>query len=305
MRKMSLPLLDDLTSLEFWQLATHNVADIIKSMAIETTQKASKSGHIRTTMYTDPSGLKNDSKHEVLVPLDPEDWKILAWPSLGFCFSYKIPEKMVQRGIYAIVFHLKIDAYIYTHQNGHFYSTVENKIVSETGQKVYVSLTYDYSQLLPILDCTDDLKYSHDECILEKFGKEMIKKFGCDFITTSNTPENICNGRNIKEEFMEDFGDEYEQLYKEVKHSYCPMPCGTMNVHYGIPAGTGYELKNVGYTKIYFKQRVIARKSVYTYTTQSVIADIGGFLGLMLGFSILDLSFVIENVLTFFRAKTK
>ena len=78
--------------------------------------------------------------------------------------------------------------------------------------------------------------------------------------------------------------------------SYCPLPCTTMSLTFGIPIISKIDIgKNEAYMKLYFKNQINVRSSIYSYSIPSLIADIGGYLGILLGFSLLDLCFIVKQ----------
>ena len=77
---------------------------------------------------------------------------------------------------------------------------------------------------------------------------------------------------------------------------YCPTECTTMGINFGIPIRSTLDIgKNEAYMKLYFKNLVNVRTSIYSYSISSLIADIGGYLGLLLGFSVLDLTHLFKT----------
>ena len=189
------------------------------------------------------------------------------------------------------------------HHYNHFYITEENKVVAETGKRSYLGFIYDHTTLLQDSKssfCSNDLNNCHDKCVLENLEKAMEDKFGCHFFNSSK-PEMLCNGRNVREEYKNGFKGEFFKLFKKVKMAFCPTPCKTMNIFYGIPVESQNDVEDEAYIKLYFKQQISSRKSTLSYDTDSVIADIGGYLGLLLGFSILDITMIIEKLLTKFH----
>ena len=62
------------------------------------------------------------------------------------------------------------------------------------------------------------------------------------------------------------------------------MPCSTMGIVFGIPIVSKIDVDpDQAYMKLYFKNQINVRSSVYSYSLSSLIADIGGYLGLLLG----------------------
>ena len=89
---------------------------------------------------------------------------------------------------------------------------------------------------------------------------------------------------------------------------YCPLPCTTMGINFGIPIVSTIDINpDQAYLKLYFKNQINVRRSVSSYSISSLVADIGGYLGLLLGFSLLDLSMIIKNndYLSYFWVKRR
>ena len=86
----------------------------------------------------------------------------------------------------------------------------------------------------------------------------------------------------------------YEHLSKEAIGS-CGIPCSIMDINFGYPI---IDTTNIdeAYIKLYFKMAVQIHKNILAYSTLSFLAEVGGYIGLLLGFSLLDLSKVIKNL---------
>ena len=84
----------------------------------------------------------------------------------------------------------------------------------------------------------------------------------------------------------------------------CPMACTYLHVSYEYPSI--YNLKD-GYTPsitFYFETSVTARESHLKYDSKSLFAEIGGYTGLLLGVSLLDVQkifkFLCEKLCTYY-----
>ena len=301
MREMKTPE-TNLSTLEFWHLVTHSLRDIVNSVTIEVTSEIPNTSITEISMFENIQGLSNHSSYEMIKSIDVKDWTTCAWPAFGFCYVFKTPEEIARLGVYSISLNLKIKTYIYMHHYNQFYHVEQNKIVATPGKRSYLSFFYDLTKLLQESKgslCSDEMNDSHDSCILDNLDKAMKDKFGCSFVNTSY-PESICNGRNVKESYKDDFNGEFFKLYRTVLTTFCPKPCKTMDVFYGIPVESDNNIKEEAFTKLYFKQQINSRRSTYSYESDSVIADIGGYLGLLLGFSLLDITIIIEQLLSGF-----
>ena len=62
-----------------------------------------------------------------------------------------------------------------------------------------------------------------------------------------------------------------------------------MIVTFGFPIYDIYDLEK-GRVKIYFKTQINVRKNVVSYDEVNLLAEIGGYIGLLLGLSLLDIA---------------
>ena len=82
------------------------------------------------------------------------------------------------------------------------------------------------------------------------------------------------------------------------------MPCATMPV---IFAGQANSAKNnddkEGYIKYNFKRKVNVQSSQLIYTQLSLMAELDGYMGLLLGVSLLDIYSTFNSLFLFIRQK--
>lgn len=83
----------------------------------------------------------------------------------------------------------------------------------------------------------------------------------------------------------------------------CAKPCATMGVYFGFPIvdKTGYP--ELAYVKLYFKTQINVRRSFLDYTALSLFGEVGGYIGLLLGFSFLDLTFFTQKIMLYISEK--
>ena len=88
----------------------------------------------------------------------------------------------------------------------------------------------------------------------------------------------------------------YKKIEKILEHSdVCPLPCASMTVFFQMPIiGKGPEDK--AYIKFYLKNKIKVSTSRFSYTILSFLAEVGGYIGLLLGVSLLDIPTVIDRI---------
>ena len=85
--------------------------------------------------------------------------------------------------------------------------------------------------------------------------------------------------------------------YKWLASKKCPPPCLTMNVVFGFPIYSPSDISKdaSAFAKLYFKSQVQFQKSVLSYSKTSLLAEVGGYIGLLLGFSLLDIAKLLKK----------
>ena len=88
----------------------------------------------------------------------------------------------------------------------------------------------------------------------------------------------------------EEFKELWEYWSNEAIAS-CGIPCSIMDINFGYPIIDTTNIEEA-YVKLYFKMAVNIHRNILAYSTLSFLAEVG----LLLGFSLLDLSKVLQNV---------
>ena len=68
----------------------------------------------------------------------------------------------------------------------------------------------------------------------------------------------------------------------------CPPACNTMDFRFGFPSKYPIKINSTAKLTIYFPTSVQVRESQLAYAKSSLFAEIGGYTGLLLGFSFFD-----------------
>ena len=156
----------------------------------------------------------------------------------------------------------------------------------------------------------------YDTCLATAFDQFFWSDFGCYYplMTTQTDQKDYCNFANFTEEQKEDYYSLYKGKY-EILHfeqsiritnqfglgmitienfASCQAPCSTIETNFGIPQMKNYSYKHL---QVYFKNLVTVKKSHISYPIESLFAELGGYLGLLLGVSLMDIIPVIQKVI--------
>ena len=149
--------------------------------------------------------------------------------------------------------------------------------------------------------CEDDLNYKYDDCIHQYIERESLAKFGC---TTPFGPSknHICTNRTISKEAM--------RMYSRIRQNHgspCLFPCKTFTIRLMERNQNDNRWKSKGYTRmtLNLNDDVRISEEVFLYTGLSLIAEVGGYVGLFLGVSINQISTLLEMLFDRYAARYK
>ncbi len=150
------------------------------------------------------------------------------------------------------------------------------------------------------LPCHSAMDFHFDDCLLDKIPTRLVGKYGCTIPYIPGPPEYpICNATK-DEALAKNAVEKYKFLASNGQDELCERPCTNIEVLTGLPFyGV---IKGFSYMKIYFKSTTKVNKTVLDYTWISMVAEIGGYSGLLLGISLVNLTWVIDRVIRRIRA---
>ena len=80
----------------------------------------------------------------------------------------------------------------------------------------------------------------------------------------------------------------------------CNVPCASINSYFGI--ADKQKFRNGSFhLKLYFKNNISVMKSNVAYPIESFLAEVGGYLGLLLGVSLMDISNIFRKTWEFIK----
>ena len=152
-------------------------------------------------------------------------------------------------------------------------------------------LTIDTLKTDSRLPCDPEMNYNLDHCLYEKMTKQLLSDFGC---TIPYLPqlhdEPICdpdgNGTTASKQ--------YKKMKENGQRDLCHKPCETTEVFSGMGFLSEHDEK-VAKIKIYLKTTTKVKKSVLDYTWLTMVAEIGGYTGLLLGVSFVNITSLLDQ----------
>ena len=220
----------------------------------------------------------------------------------GRCFSAVPTPEMVKRRINSVGLYLKLTnrnaPIIIFHTPGTLTKTLIDQpwmfYINRHSHKTRYAFEYEIHKRLNLgseTSCEINDYYNYDLCKHQLAENRSLALFNC---TTPYGPnkENICTNQTVAKHVMGIYLDTWREA-----DDLCKVPCKS----YNIRPTKMVELSNwfgqrKGYTlmSLFLKGNVITSNEVVLYSGLSMLAEIGGYVGLFLGVSITQTSTLIE-----------
>ena len=147
--------------------------------------------------------------------------------------------------------------------------------------------------------CAPELNKNFDETLYKMANADLEKLYQCTIpflpaivSNTTGVPTSICKNLDTGKLAME----RYLGIESDLLSS---MPCARMDIFLGMPAISndsampggsipyqGYGYDHTSFILLYFKTNIKVKHIVWDYDSISLVAEIGGYTGLLLGFPI-------------------
>ncbi|XP_023334500.1 uncharacterized protein LOC111705999 isoform X2 [Eurytemora carolleeae] len=228
----------------------------------------------------------------------------------GRCYTMELPDCILRLGVLEVNIDFIDKTDIFIHHEGQFLSPdSRSRVDVDKGSFVKIAINHEVVQLLPdvgtcVAGYGPNLTDSYDDCIFSNLYDLMIQNVGCAVPFLPNVI-NICVEENQRQQAF--------NIYQENRRNQkniCANPCTFTNMYFGPPV-TGksqIELADIGRAVFYYRRSVKYTEEYVRYTWLSMVAELGGYTGLLLGYSLLHLSKIFDPILECFGAiyeKTK
>ena len=193
------------------------------------------------------------------------------------------------------------------------------KVIVQVGYKVFVDIDYELSvntlggkNFLSAgkISCNDDITKTFDDLLYENANKELEEKYGCSipFLPQSKS---MATGEILDICKSAETGQLALGTYKDLETKMLGnVPCTRMDVSLGMPhvshdAATpqgsipyqGYGSDDTAFVLFYFKPTIKVKSTVLEYDFVTLVAEIGGYVGLFIGISLAESSISIISFL--------
>ena len=213
------------------------------------------------------------------------DWYHNDDSKFGRCFTLAPSHEYSQHGIKLINLKHNLNSNVFIHTPGMFIKGNEQaNTYVEKGKRYQIDIRYEIRELIDYGGdpCNTDKNYQLDVCYAKETEKRSLTTVGCITPYGSNKT-NICtdvNNGKVALDIYRNFSFSDSMNYEE-----CYYPCSYLIVSSKNPAIYSSN-SSLGKVTLYFPQLIQETKTQYTYSWLSLIAEIGGYVGLFLGISI-------------------
>ena len=150
------------------------------------------------------------------------------------------------------------------------------------------------------MPCNPNMNLLFDDTLYEMINAELEQQFNCTVpflppITSKITGKHtdICKDPNSGLKAL----DTLRYLSTGGLSTISDYPCAGMDVFLGLPFIDSKGSRNTSLTKIYFKMTTKVKSTVLAYDFITVVAELGGYIGLLLGISVIDISLLFNSIL--------
>ena len=213
------------------------------------------------------------------------------------CFTYTLPRQSIKEsGITKLTIAFKKTSFVKVHTPGMFltelkYWDVETYMIE--GDINYEIITQLNTDEHP---CNADPEYNRDDCVVRKIHEKSMEKWGCTTPYGLNKSHICTDQEKMKEAAI--YFDQNLMAFDEFGE--CLLPCTTI-----IPTLSMRSKSDVGFAflSLEFPARIKVVEAYPAYIFLSFVAEVGGFVGLFLGVSLLDFRGVVIELFETISAK--
>ena len=148
--------------------------------------------------------------------------------------------------------------------------------------------------------CNGDMDSNYDEEIYKMIANKNSESLNCSVpfhppIRSDMTGKliGICNNSNLGMKAYENY-DEALRIGPQIPKY---KPCSSMDVVLGLPLIALDQDGNEAFIRFYFKSHVKVKSIILYYDFASLVADLGGYIGMLLGISLIDLTLKFNSIL--------
>ena len=231
-------------------------------------------------------------------------WKYSDDRYYGSCHTFSLPQDLRPNPIRQLRFYMKASVNWLIHSKGTFVSLKKKDVIFSNVSAPSVQqydIDYEVYEMLDSFreeECEADDSYHRDDCYDRAAFQESMETLNCTWPLLRNK-DHICTEQD-KVNVAQKIGTDY---FKRRKGSNCASSCSFLKVSYFLRREQKSKEQQI---RFMFPESIKVQAAFYVYKELSLIAEVGGYVGLFLGWSVyqitdlLDMSFEsLKRKLTF------
>ena len=241
----------------------------------------------------------DDSDKLKIFPSNQSFWKpseILTMGSFRSCHTFLIPDSYKRNvAIENFNFFMKGNVSWMVHSPG-FVNRKEiysYNILEHSAQKYKINFEVYHMLEYTNQICDDEPDYDKDKCIDDYVIQESMNKINCTWPFVKNK-NHICTEDDSAKKA-------WKIGRKGLKNSKCSSPCNYLKAM-SIPVRKD-KLEKIQIIQFLFPESIRVQRAYYAYSGVSLIAEIGGYVGLFLGWSVYQITDVVEYSIQSLKTK--
>ena len=156
-------------------------------------------------------------------------------------------------------------------------------------------LTDNTLQRESTIPCSGGTDFEFDDCFYQAMAKDLMNELDCvvPFIKTSEN-KNVCVYKAQTK--IDKMMSAYKKFYSTTTTRTCMSPCVSMEIFFGLLFDDTFRNDDKSFLRIYLKSKIKFQQTIYDYTLLTLLAEIGGYTGLLLGISVSNITTVLESM---------
>ena len=240
----------------------------------------------------------NKGKGERIPITNSTIWAHIDRINHGRCYTAKPTKEIIRQGIEDVYIRTKTNARVYVHSPG--YIRTHRQVIYVDlgiGKEITVNVEHEVLNLLPRKKqyCNESANYLRDVCAEEKVAEMSMAKYGCTH-PFGNHKDHICTLKDKSQEAFATFKRWFVTQNSGNFGKQCGEPCTSITTKMAKISTEKYDYENHALLRCRFAEQIKVISAFYAYSTLSLIAEIGGNVGLFIGFSFFNLGNYMERL---------
>ena len=229
-------------------------------------------------------------------------WKYSDHRYYGSCHTFFLPQDLRPKPIRKLKVFMNANVNWLAHSKGTFVTLRKKNVIFSNISDLSVDYDIDY-KVFEMLDtlkeetCEADENYHRDDCYDSAAFRESMETLNCTWPLLRNK-DHICIEQD-KAKVAQKIGKDYGKYWTKLV-SNCASSCSFVKVSYSFLRETNLKPKQI---RFLFPESIEVQSAFYVYKELSLIAEVGGYVGLFLGYSVYQITDMFDMFFSSLKRK--